>query len=408
MTQAMPIITTSQSGTQLATDLNNLRESLLTCHAGETAPSYLKAGSIWYDTTNKAFMLYDGTQSLPVFGIDAINHLINPPIGGGIGSLASASTTNLGSVAPAVVAITGTTTITGFGSSMLAGQVKLLNFSTTVTIQHSANLYLPNAANVTMTANDSLLVVCTAAGSYRAFPLNGVSSAVLDKVFGSTQGSILYRGASAWSLLAPGTDGQVLTTKGAGANPEWDAPATNHGKQVFTSSGSFTVPEGITTVYVSAAGGGGGGGASGATTGSSGSGGGGGGAGQHCIYNAVSVTAGETYTITIGSGGSSGNAGGTTSFSTLLTRAGGGAGGSGGSGTYGGVGGSGYPNGGSGCWGFAGGTSGSGAASPFGGGGGGAVCGRSTTGGTGYYGGGGGGGYSAGGAGGSGILIVEW
>jgi len=35
------------------------------------------------------------------------------------------------------------------------------------------------------------------------------------------QGTIIYRGASGWLFLAPGTSGRVLTTKGAGANPEW-------------------------------------------------------------------------------------------------------------------------------------------------------------------------------------------
>lgn len=50
-------------------------------------------------------------------------------------------------------------------------------------------------------------------------------SSMLDAVFSSTQGSILYRGASAWAALGPGTDGQVLTTGGSGANPAWeDAP----------------------------------------------------------------------------------------------------------------------------------------------------------------------------------------
>lgn len=37
------------------------------------------------------------------------------------------------------------------------------------------------------------------------------------------QGDILYRGASAWSRLAAGTSGYVLTSGGAGANPAWAA-----------------------------------------------------------------------------------------------------------------------------------------------------------------------------------------
>jgi hypothetical protein len=37
----------------------------------------------------------------------------------------------------------------------------------------------------------------------------------------SAQGTILYRGASSWSALAPGTAGQLLRTNGASANPSW-------------------------------------------------------------------------------------------------------------------------------------------------------------------------------------------
>jgi hypothetical protein len=44
--------------------------------------------------------------------------------------------------------------------------------------------------------------------------------ALLDGI-STTQGSILYRGASGWTALAPGTAGLKLTTNGAGADPTW-------------------------------------------------------------------------------------------------------------------------------------------------------------------------------------------
>lgn len=49
----------------------------------------------------------------------------------------------------------------------------------------------------------------------------GVSSSALDTTFGNTQGDMLYRNASAWVALAPGTSGQVLQTGGASANLSW-------------------------------------------------------------------------------------------------------------------------------------------------------------------------------------------
>lgn len=45
-------------------------------------------------------------------------------------------------------------------------------------------------------------------------------TSVLD-LLGSTQGQLLYRGASSWAPLATGTAGQLLQSGGAGANPSW-------------------------------------------------------------------------------------------------------------------------------------------------------------------------------------------
>ena len=52
-------------------------------------------------------------------------------------------------------------------------------------------------------------------------PADTTLSALLDAALGNAQGGILYRGASAWSLLSPGTSGQVLQTQGSSANPTW-------------------------------------------------------------------------------------------------------------------------------------------------------------------------------------------
>jgi hypothetical protein len=38
---------------------------------------------------------------------------------------------------------------------------------------------------------------------------------------GAVQGDILFRSATNWTRLSPGTSGQVLRTNGAGANPSW-------------------------------------------------------------------------------------------------------------------------------------------------------------------------------------------
>lgn len=64
-----------------------------------------------------------------------------------------------------------------------------------------------------------------AAGAWPATPVAGTGyanfSAGFDYAFANTQGAILYRGASSWAALAPGTAGNVLATGGTGQNPYW-------------------------------------------------------------------------------------------------------------------------------------------------------------------------------------------
>src|SRR6185436_16476743 len=59
--------------------------------------------------------------------------------------------------------------------------------------------------------------------TYAAPALPTSLSSIIDRALGAAQGSVLYRGASAWAALGPGTAGHVLTTGGASANPAWAA-----------------------------------------------------------------------------------------------------------------------------------------------------------------------------------------
>lgn len=70
-------------------------------------------------------------------------------------SIASASTTNIGAADAESVEITGTTTITSFGTAA-AGLRRECRFSGALTITHSANIQLPGAANYTTAVGDVL------------------------------------------------------------------------------------------------------------------------------------------------------------------------------------------------------------------------------------------------------------
>jgi len=71
--------------------------------------------------------------------------------------LASASVVDIGAVNSTVVNITGTTTITSFGTAY--NGPRYLRFAGVLTLTHSATLVLPGNANITTAAGDSAIVV---------------------------------------------------------------------------------------------------------------------------------------------------------------------------------------------------------------------------------------------------------
>jgi hypothetical protein len=62
----------------------------------------------------------------------------------------------------------------------------------------------------------------------------------LNANYGTAQGSVLYRGASGWTVLAPGTAGTFLQTAGAGANPSWAAVSAGSATPVGPAGGALS------------------------------------------------------------------------------------------------------------------------------------------------------------------------
>ena len=125
------------------------------------------------------------------------------------------------------------------------------------------------------------------------------------------------------TISATGTPSASTFLRGDGS---WQAAGGgNIQSQLFTASGSWTAPTGVTKVRLTVIGGGGGASADGCTGYYGGYGGYG--------YGVYTVTPGTAYTVTIGVGGAgansqpaSGSAGTTSSFGALLSAAGGGGG----------------------------------------------------------------------------------
>ena len=102
-------------------------------------------------------------------------------------------------------------------------------------------IYSLNSSGVESPASFSTIpdstILSNISGS-SAFPSANTLSAIIDHDVDATQGDILYRSASSWIALPPGSAGQFLATGGAGANPSWVA-ATGSGS---VTSVALTVP----------------------------------------------------------------------------------------------------------------------------------------------------------------------
>jgi hypothetical protein len=133
----------------------------------------------------------------------------------------------------------------------------------------------------------------------------------------TTLGDIEYRSSTANTntRLAIGTTNQVLTVT-AGV-PTWANPQGGYSNyQVFTSSGTWTVPTGVTKcAYYVVGGGSGGGSGQIRVTSATGSAGGGGGGGNISYDPFYTVTPADVLTVTIGAGGA--GAANVTSVSTV-------------------------------------------------------------------------------------------
>lgn len=93
--------------------------------------------------------------------------------------VASATTTDLGAVASDNIRITGTTTITSFGT-VGAGVVKRVRFAGVLTLtQHATNLILPTAASIVTAADDRLIAISLGAGAWFVLAYNRASGRAL-------------------------------------------------------------------------------------------------------------------------------------------------------------------------------------------------------------------------------------
>lgn len=83
-------------------------------------------------------------------------------------SLASATTTDLGSIGSSNILVTGTTNITSFGASAsINAPLFFVQFSGVLTLTNSGSLALPGGQNIKTAANDALIALALGSGNWR-------------------------------------------------------------------------------------------------------------------------------------------------------------------------------------------------------------------------------------------------
>lgn len=166
-----PLDPDTESGSELADRLVAYEQSVLTQHSGSSRPSYAQSGTLWLDTTTNPWLwkIYNGSTDIIIaaFSTGASGRHRE---GVAEASVASAATTDVLGSTSKFIYVTGSATITSFGSE--PNQVKFVRAAAaaTFTITHNAtSLILPSSANITVTAGDSWIVLSDASGNARVY-----------------------------------------------------------------------------------------------------------------------------------------------------------------------------------------------------------------------------------------------
>jgi hypothetical protein len=153
--------------------------------------------------------------------------------------------------------VTGTTTITSIGTQGIGSHVTLQFDGVLTFTHHSTDLILPGAANITTAAGDIAVMYEYASGDWRCVSYSKASGAAVVATVNNDQWSgtdlsvanggtgasthtannvLLGNGTSAFQVIAPGSDGQVLTSTGS----TWQSETAAAAGLVFISSATIS------------------------------------------------------------------------------------------------------------------------------------------------------------------------
>ncbi len=214
------------SGTELVATGSGGTITSITAGVGLSGGTITTSGTISLATIPNLDLLANSSGGVATPGATSLTTLIDAAIGDTQGDILYRSGGGWTVLSPGsdgdVLTTAGSGANPFWGSAGGAGTVIAVDTGTGLTggpITDSGTISLANIATGTVLANLS--------GISEA-PSAATPTAVLDTI-GSTQGNILFRGTTGWTVLAPGTSGYYLETQGVGENPQWSEPSGGSG-----------------------------------------------------------------------------------------------------------------------------------------------------------------------------------
>lgn len=156
------------SGAVVRADINGLAQAILTLQSGSSAPTTTYPYMWWVDAANGLLKQRNSANSGWIIVARLVGGKFVPVETMGA-AVASAAAVDLGAVDGDYVHITGTTTITSFGSTMpQAGPEMTVVFDGALTLTHNAAaLILPGGANIATAAGDTAVMRYEGSGNWR-------------------------------------------------------------------------------------------------------------------------------------------------------------------------------------------------------------------------------------------------